>query len=131
MQNCGNVNWIWGLINSIWQLSDVNYKRGTRAERYLAAGSLHPSQVFFPVKCCTSFTSPFPGWWIIPQPYQSFASSSLIYRASGTALYIIVFFLGRANQSGIISQSAEGRQSGLTAENHGRSGKVKWGWQLW
>lgn len=31
---------------SIRLLSDVNYNRGKTADRYLAAGSLHPSQVF-------------------------------------------------------------------------------------
>lgn len=115
---------------SIRPLSDVNYNWGKTADRYLAAGSLHPSQVFSH-EMFLQFYKLLSHWWIIPQPYQSFASSSLIYRASRTVLYIIVFLLGRANLSAIISQSAEGRQSDLTAKNHGRSGKVKWGWQLW
>lgn len=57
--------------------------------------------------------------------YQNPSSSSLIYRVSRTIPCVIVSWWGRSNQSVIIRPSAAGRQSGMTAKNHGRAGKVK------
>lgn len=54
---------------------------------------------------------------------------SLIYSPDYWLLNIIVFLWRWANHSAIISQPAEGGQSWLTAENHGRSSEVRPGWQ--